>query len=83
MYNNGQSYQGNFYNDSKHGYGVYRWIDGRKYDGHWFNGKQHGRAIYTNSKGILKEGIWKEGKRQRWLGQINGKHPAQSLQSLR
>jgi len=35
----GRSYEGEFINDTKEGYGIYRWADGRIYEGKWLKGK--------------------------------------------
>ena len=38
MYKNGRSYEGDYVNDKKHGYGVYTWENGSTFEGSWFEG---------------------------------------------
>lgn len=35
----GREYDGNFVNDNKEGYGVYKWNETKKYEGNWKNNK--------------------------------------------
>ena len=37
---------GEYKDDKKHGYGIYKWADGRLYLGQWMKGKQNGLGIY-------------------------------------
>lgn len=68
-------YKGEYKNDKKDGYGIYRWADGRIYEGWWHKGKQYGLGKYINSEGNLmqdlvglKYGLWENGKRAKWFG---------------
>ena len=38
-YGDGRKYSGQFFNDKKHGFGVYRWPDGVEYSGFWKENK--------------------------------------------
>lgn len=39
IWKNGKSYEGNFVDDIREGYGVYKYDDVKKYEGMWKNGK--------------------------------------------
>ena len=60
----GRKYEGGYFNDKKHGYGVFTWYyvfmfikslraDGRSYKGNWENGKQHGNGEYISANGVI------------------------------
>ena len=36
----GRTYEGQYIQDMKKGYGVFKWPDGRRYEGFWKQGKQ-------------------------------------------
>jgi hypothetical protein len=38
----GRTYDGEYVDDKKDGYGVYTWPNNKQYRGYWKNGKQHG-----------------------------------------
>ena len=38
-WNDGRSYNGEFFEDKKQGFGIFTWPDGRKYIGNWDKGK--------------------------------------------
>eukprot|EP00529_Nitzschia_sp_RCC80_P014347 CAMPEP_0113481758 /NCGR_PEP_ID=MMETSP0014_2-20120614/22571_1 /TAXON_ID=2857 /ORGANISM="Nitzschia sp." /LENGTH=757 /DNA_ID=CAMNT_0000375259 /DNA_START=139 /DNA_END=2412 /DNA_ORIENTATION=+ /assembly_acc=CAM_ASM_000159 len=61
---NGDVYEGNFLENSKHGTGCYRYHDGRrKFEGRYDTGERvEGRMLYGD--GSVYEGQWKGGKRQ-------------------
>ena len=61
------TYDGQFKDDKKTGFGVYKWPDGRIYIGWWFNGRQHGYGTYTGKEKIEKYGLWEHGKRITWF----------------
>ena len=56
-------YFGEYFEDKKHGFGVFEWGDGRKYAGDWKNGKQDGIGQFTNKDGVTKKTRWFEGKK--------------------
>lgn len=58
---------GEYKDDKKHGYGIYKWADGRLYLGQWMRGKQHGLGIYKTAETNFKYGLWEEGKRIEWF----------------
>ena len=39
VYKDGTTYEGQFFDDKKTGFGIYKWIDDRKYQGWWYNSK--------------------------------------------
>lgn len=63
----GRYYEGEYRDDKKEGYGIFKWPDGRCYKGSWKNGKQHGKGTYVAANGEEKEGEWEEGKRVKWM----------------
>ena len=56
----GGKYDGEWKNDSQHGYGIYTLPNGEKYDGEWKDGNFNGYGIYTFLDGTSKEGEWKD-----------------------
>jgi len=73
MFADGKLYEGYYFNDKKHGYGIYTWTDDKQYRGWWVLGKQDGYGIYlytasANSKDqSIKYGLWNNGKKMTWL----------------
>lgn len=55
-------YEGEWKNDCKNGFGVYKYINGAIYEGEWKNDYQDGFGIYLYADGSYYEGIWKEHK---------------------
>ena len=41
----GRFYEGNYYNDKKHGQGNFQWSNGNRFEGEWKNGKQNGKGV--------------------------------------
>ena len=69
-WSDGRSYEGDYYDDKKHGYDWYRWADGRLYEGFWHRGKQYGLGVYRNggdSEEKEKNGLWEDGRRIKWF----------------
>ena len=62
---NGSEYVGEYVNDVKQGYGIYK-NEGIVYEGNWVNGFKHGKGRQTDGK-IQREGEWENNKRIRWL----------------
>jgi hypothetical protein len=70
IYINDITYEGEYKEDKRTGYGIYYWTDGRIYRGYWYNGSMHGLGIYTSSnKNKEKYGLWEMGKRVCWFDQ--------------
>lgn len=67
MWPDGRTYEGEYQDDRKHGFGIYTWPDKRQYTGQWEYGLQHGQGIYKDVYGIERTGLWEFGKRVVWL----------------
>ena len=63
MWKNGNYYQGDFYNDIFHGYGIYKWGNERTYEGNWKDGKMDGKGKLTLVDGSYYDGEFIEGKK--------------------
>lgn len=48
-YADGSQYQGEFYNNQRHGTGILRDRDGNEYEGCWYKNKKHGQGIQIYS----------------------------------
>ena len=46
MFNNGDSYTGEYVDGKPHGKGEYTWNSGQNYVGDFFKGKKHGNGIF-------------------------------------
>ena len=60
VYDNGDTYVGEWSYGRRDGKGVYTYSDGDTYDGEWVNNKFQGKGVYTYSDGTKVEGIWKD-----------------------
>lgn len=58
----GNTYEGEWKNDRRHGKGVEWYSDGSTYKGNFVDGRKHGLGIYRNPEGGSYEGKWKAGK---------------------
>lgn len=54
-----QSYEGDYINNKREGYGVYIYSDGSKYNGHWKNDIRDGKGVYIDSDGNIYDGMFK------------------------
>jgi len=59
----GSSYDGEFFEDEKHGVGEMTWDDGRRYRGHFKNGKFHGAAVVSWSDGRMYAGEYADDRK--------------------
>ena len=57
-YSSGDTYNGFFKNNKRHGQGTYHHKNGDKYSGNWKNSKKHGRGTYIWKSGIKYVGQW-------------------------
>ncbi|MBQ6412190.1 MAG: hypothetical protein IJI19_01760, partial [Ruminococcus sp.] len=61
VFDNGDSYEGEWENGTFHGHGKYTFADGSIYDGEWKNDALHGHAKCTYADGEVYEGEYEEG----------------------
>ena len=45
-FENGETYEGDFYQGKRHGWGTFSWANGDRYEGGWFHGTFNGHGIY-------------------------------------
>jgi uncharacterized protein len=57
------SYNGEFKNALKHGFGEFQYSNGNVYKGEWKKDLRHGKGVLTFENGDKYEGDWKEDKR--------------------
>lgn len=59
VYANGNTYKGNWKDNSKEGYGVYNWRNGEEYRGNYKNDLRNGYGkMYTRLGQLIQEGYW-------------------------
>jgi len=63
----GDTYDGNFRNGVKHGYGTYRWASGDTYTGEYCDDLKHGRGMYSWANGRQCVAEYAQGKRLRTI----------------
>merc|ERR1712048_1025591 len=83
QWSDGRLYEGNYFEDKKHGTGCFTWPDGRRYDGQWKDGKQDGFGRYINTNKKVRHGEWKDGKRIRWVDEEHDFEPEEAALSPR
>ncbi len=59
-FKNGDTYEGNFENGNKSGYGILRNSNGEVYEGEWLNNLKNGKGKYIFESGEIYEGSWKD-----------------------
>ena len=67
----GSSYDGDWVDNKKHGFGVYKLSNGEIYVGEWKFGKRHGKGVNTWGSGSAwagdsYDGDWVDGKKHGW-----------------
>lgn len=60
---NGDSYNGEWLDDKRHGKGIDTYASGHRYTGEFADGQRHGQGTYTFPDGESYVGEWREGKR--------------------
>ena len=55
---NADSYEGEYINDKKCGYGVFTWSSGNVYKGNYFEDLRHGYGEMTWTDGSYYKGAW-------------------------
>jgi hypothetical protein len=58
IYESGNTYQGDYSNNTINGKGIYIWPEGQKYEGEFLNGNSHGFGKQVWPNGQWKEGTW-------------------------
>lgn len=58
MWENGETYDGEWYKGMRQGKGIWRGNNGESYDGEWRRGKAHGFGVHTWSNGDKYDGEW-------------------------
>ena len=57
----GDTYEGNYKDNNRHGFGEFTWLNGDNYKGEWQNDKINGAGIKRSANGaILQQGNWKD-----------------------
>jgi hypothetical protein len=46
-FRNGDTYQGEWFNEKMQGHGIYTWADGDRFEGDWHNGKINARCNFS------------------------------------
>ena len=73
VWDNGDTYQGEWKNGKTHGQGTLVWANGDTYEGEWENGAIHGQGTYVWANGDTYEGEWKNGEMyEEGIGCIEG-----------
>jgi len=62
-FRNGDTYIGAFYQNARHGQGLYMWADGRCYEGGFQNNQRHGQGTFTFADGAVYQGEFVGGRR--------------------
>ena len=63
-FENGETYEGEFYQGEITGKGIYIWSNGEKYEGDFVKGIKHGKVIYSWPDGCEYKGEYNNGIRQ-------------------
>jgi hypothetical protein len=58
MFNNGDSYTGEYVDGKPHGKGEYTWSSGQNYVGDFFKGKKHGKGKWKSNKNANNNNIY-------------------------
>ncbi len=58
----GDIYDGEYRNDEKHGFGVYRWKNKVIYEGFFHKGRKNGKGKMTYANGKCSYTLWENGK---------------------
>ena len=58
LFENGDTYEGEYVKGKRQGQGIYTFSDGEKYDGEWFQDQQHGYGTFWFMNNNRYEGMW-------------------------
>lgn len=61
-YEDGSTYEGQYYEGMRCGYGKCIWPEGFYYEGYWDNDQRNGKGRLVHEEGDIYEGDWVEGK---------------------
>ena len=61
-YNDGSTYEGQYFNGKRYGIGKQIWSDGSVYEGQWINDHCNGQGKLINSEGHVYYGEWENDK---------------------
>ncbi|TGM46328.1 hypothetical protein [Leptospira vanthielii] len=64
IYDNGDRFDGEFFEDIKHGYGIYYYSNGDVFEGEYQFGYKEGPGVYRYANGDKYIGLYSKGKRQ-------------------
>ena len=59
----GNSYDGDYLQGQRSGFGLYTWEDGSHYKGNWLDGQRHGEGHYLDLDGKQYAEVWDHNKR--------------------
>ena len=62
VFADGTTYEGEWQNGKRHGYGICVMSEGTVYEGEWQGGKYHGYGKEVAPDGTVREGEWQEGE---------------------
>ena len=57
------TYEGDFADGVRHGYGILIWDDGTRYEGNWVNNDWNGKGKIQYSNGTIYDGEWNNGEK--------------------
>ena len=60
-------YEGEYENDHKNGYGIYRWADGTEYEGYFRDDLKDGEGVVRYKSGKIAKMLWSRGEAIRKL----------------
>jgi len=62
----GSTYEGEWKEGKKHGYGIYYYGEGDRYEGYWSEGNHHGKGKYIWDNGDIYDGDWVNDEQTGW-----------------
>mmetsp|Transcript_28634 Transcript_28634/g.21373 ORF Transcript_28634/g.21373 Transcript_28634/m.21373 type:complete len:105 (+) Transcript_28634:23-337(+) len=68
QYPNGDVYEGEWKEDFREGFGIFKYAKGDQYEGEWLKDRMHGKGVLSHPEGSVYEGIWEEGSKVEGMG---------------
>jgi 4-amino-4-deoxy-L-arabinose transferase-like glycosyltransferase len=63
VFSDGSTYEGQWKNDKRNGFGIMKYADGSRFEGFWLENKEHGKGeMYDVSGNFIDSGIWENGE---------------------